>query len=345
MAIDSVGGKVGPFTIVYQDWDGASPERGQWDPAVEAQNADRAILDPDVMAYIGTYNSGAAKISLPKLNRAGLLMVSPAATYPGLSKPGMGEANEPEMYRTSGIVSFFRVVPADDLQGKVAAAWAQKLGAKRVFVVHDREVYGKGIASVFQRSAPEFGLEILGFEGIDPKASNFRSFATKMRQINPDLIFFGGTTQTGAGQFAKDLRSVGLKTKFMGPDGCFEKAFIDSAGAANLNGMTYVTFGGVPPEQLSGKGRAFFEEYQRQYGTPPAGYSAYAYEATKVILDAIARAGKKDRTAIIEAVAATSNYDGILGTWSFDKNGDTTLSTMSGNIVEGGEFKFSTLLP
>ena len=85
MAIDEAGGKIGDFTLAYEDWDDASPERGQWDPALEAANAQKAIQDPDIMAYIGTYNSGAAKISMPILNKVSLAMVSPANTYPRAS--------------------------------------------------------------------------------------------------------------------------------------------------------------------------------------------------------------------------------------------------------------------
>ena len=143
MALDEVHGKVGGFTIAYEDWDDASPERGQWDPAVEAANAQKAVKDPDVMAYIGTYNSGAAKIAMPILNQAGITMVSPANTYPGLTKPGLGEANEPAVYRPTGKVNYFRIVPADDIQGDVAANFAKDIGVKKVFVLHDRELYGK----------------------------------------------------------------------------------------------------------------------------------------------------------------------------------------------------------
>src|SRR5688572_13831954 len=132
LAIEDAGGKVGDFQIIYEDKDDASAKKGDWDPEVEAANADNAVKDPDVMAYIGTYNSGAAKISMPVLNKAGLLMVSPANTYPGLTKPGMGEANEPAVYRPSGKVTYLRVVPADDMQGAVGAKWAQSMGAKKV---------------------------------------------------------------------------------------------------------------------------------------------------------------------------------------------------------------------
>lgn len=345
MAIDEAGGKAGPFTVVYEDWDDASPERGQWDPAVEAANADRAIADPDVVAYIGTYNSGAAKIAMPKLNQAGMVMVSPANTWPGLTKPGIGEPNEPMVYRPTGKINYFRVVPADDIQGVVAAEWSKELGGTKVFILHDKELYGKGIASIYQKTAKAIGLQVMGYEGIDPKASNYKSLVTKIRQTRADVVFFGGTTQTNGGQIAKDLRTGGLKdVKFVVPDACFEKAFIEGAGAENVNGNTYCTFGGVPPEKLTGKGAEFYANYKKRYNAEPEGYAVYGYEAAKVILEAIARAGKKDRAAILAEVAATKDFNGALGTWSFDSNGDTTITTMSGNTIQDGKFVFVKLL-
>ncbi len=340
MAIEEVGGKVGDFNIAYEDWDDSSPERGTWDPAIEAANADRAISDPDVMVYIGTYNSGAAKVSMPKLNSASLTMISPAATWPGLTKSNVGEPNEPQVYRPTGKVNFFRVVPTDDLQGQVGAQWAQEMGVKKAFVLHDRELYGKGIAEMFRKASSKYGIEIVGFEGIDPKASNYRALVTKIRQKNPDLVYFGGLTQTNAGQIAKDLRSGGLSVKYMVPDGCFEKAFIESAGKENVEGNTFVTFGGIPPQQQTGKGKEFYEKYKQKYNSEPEAYALYGYEATKVSLDAIKRAGKKDRQAILAAIAATKDFAGSLGTWSFDQNGDTNLLVFSGSAVQGGEFTF-----
>jgi branched-chain amino acid transport system substrate-binding protein len=338
MAIEEVGGQIGPYTIAYQDWDDASPERGQWDPAVEAGNAQKAVQDPDIMAYIGTYNSGAAKIAMPILNQASLVMVSPANTYPGLTKPGLGEANEPAVYRPSGKINYFRVVPADDIQGHVAAQFANEIGVKKVFVLNDRELYGKGIADVFKRVATKLGINIVGYEGIDPKAPNFRSLATKIRSTGADLVYFGGTTQTGAGQLAKDLVAAGVKAKLMLPDGCREQALIESAGADNLNGRTYVTFGGLPPSELQGKGREFYEAYKNKYHSEPEAYSVYGYEAAKVVLEAIKRADKKDREAIRVAVAATKDFDGALGKWSFDDNGDTTLKVMMVEEIKDGKF-------
>jgi branched-chain amino acid transport system substrate-binding protein len=144
-AIDEAGGKAGNFTISYTDLDDATAAKGSWDAAKESENANRAVNDPDVMVYIGTFNSGAAKVSIPILNRANLVMISPANTYPGLTKPGKGEPNEPDIYRPTGKPNYTRVVPADDLQGSAGANWAKQLGVRRVYVLHDTDLYGQGV--------------------------------------------------------------------------------------------------------------------------------------------------------------------------------------------------------
>jgi branched-chain amino acid transport system substrate-binding protein len=338
MAIDEAGGKIGDYTLAYEDWDDASPERGQWDPALEAANAQKAVQDPDIMAYIGTYNSGAAKISMPILNKVSLAMVSPANTYPGLTKPGLGEANEPQVYRPSGKINYFRVVPADDIQGEVAAQWAKELGIKKMFILHDRELYGKGVADVVKRTCEKIGIKVVGYEGIDSKAANYRSLVTKIRSTGADMVYFGGTTQTGAGQVAKDLVAGGANVKFMSPDGTREQAFIDAAGKDALDGRAYVTFGGLPPDELKGKGREFYENYKKKYHAEPEAYAVYGYEAARVVLEGIKRAGKKDRAAITAAIAGLRDFDGVLGKWSFDQNGDTSLKVMVVETVKDGKF-------
>jgi len=344
MAIEERGGQVDGWTIAYEDLDDASPQKGNWDQNLEAANANKAAKDPACVGYIGTYNSGAAKIAMPILNRAGVVMVSPGNTYPGLTKPGAGEPNEPKIYRPSGKVSYFRVVPTDDIQGAVACEFCvQDLKAKKAFVLHDRELYGKGIADVFKKSAAASGLEVAGFEGVDPKASNYRSLVTKIRSTGADVVFYGGTTQNNAAQILKDLRSGGCKAPFVSPDGTFEKAYIEAAGKDAMSpeaGPVFITFGGLPSEKLTGLGAEFVKKYQAKHGEIPEAYAVYGYEACRVLLDAIDRADAKDRAAILAAVAATKDFRGALGTWSFDENGDTTHRTMSVNTVKDGEFSF-----
>jgi branched-chain amino acid transport system substrate-binding protein len=345
IALAEAGYRAGNFEIVYADWDDATAGAGQWTAEAETANAARAVRDPDVMIYLGTYNSGAAKISMPILNKAQLLMISPANTWPGLTKPGNGDPGEPEIYQPTGKINYTRLVPTDDLQGPLGALWAKEMGVKRVYVLDDNEVYGKGIATLFIEACQDLGIEVLGHESIDVKAQEFKPLMATIKGERPDLVYFGGTTQSKGGQIAKDMVAAGLDCKLMVPDACYEEAFIESAGAENLNDRCYVTFGGLPPDQLTGAGKQFVEKYKKRYGGDPEGYAIYGYEAAKVALEAIRRAGVKDRQAILQACLQIKDFaDGALGTWSFDANGDTTLRTISGNVVHDGHFKFVKLL-
>ncbi len=335
----------GKVKIEYEVMDDATAAAGKWDPAQVTSNANKAVADPSVVAFIGHYNSGAAKLSIPILNQANLVMVSPANTYPGLTKQGLGEPNEPEVYYPNGKRNYTRVVPTDDLQGSAGANWAKSLGVKKVYILDDQELYGKGLADIFEASAKKLGIEVLGHEGIDPKASDYRALMTKIKALGPELIYYGGITQNNGGQLIKDARNVGMtpdQVKIMGPDGTFEQALIDAAGK-DAEGY-YATFGGVPGAELTGAGKTWYENYKAKYNAEPEAYAAYGYEAAKVIYDAIDQVCKNDRAAIRDAVMGTKDFKGVLGTWSFDSNGDTSLSTMSGNVVKNGKFEFATVL-
>ena len=345
IALAEAGYKAGRFRIEYADWDDATAGAAQWTAEAETANAVRAVGDPDVMIYLGTYNSGAAKISMPILNKAHLLMISPANTWPGLTKPGKGDPGEPEIYRPEGIVSYVRMVPTDDLQGPAGAAWAHQMGVRRVYVLDDNEVYGKGIATLFIEACQDLGIEVLGHESIDSKAQEFKPLMTSIKSLDPDLVYFGGTTQSKGGQIAKDMVAAGLDCKLMVPDACYEEAFIESAGPENVNGRVYATFGGLPPDQLTGPGKAFVDKYQQTYGKEPEGYAIYGYEAAKAALEAVRLAGVKDRDAIRRAALSIRDFDtGALGKWSFDENGDSTLTTISGMEIRNGKFDFVKLL-
>jgi branched-chain amino acid transport system substrate-binding protein len=333
------------FRIDYRDLDDATAAAGNWTIEQEVANATQARADPDVMAYVGTYNSGAVKVAMPILNRAHLLIVSPANTAEALTKPGAGERHEPMCFRPTGEVNFVRVVPTDGLQSQVAAVWIRDLGAKRVYVLDDNDYYGKGIADSVDAECRKLGLTVVGHDSIDAKAQEFMALTIKVKATNPDLVYLGMMPQTKAGQVLKDLIKAGLTCPVMGPDGCQDQAMIDSAGAEAFEKVRfYTTFGGLTAEGLKargGKGAKFVADYTAKYGAEPTeAYAVYGYEAGLVALEAIRRAGAKDRDAIRKAALGIRDFDGATGTWSFDENGDRTNQTMSGSTVEGGRFKF-----
>ena len=347
MAFTEAGNKVGGATLVYQDMDDATAAKGQWDAAQEASNANQAIADPDVVAYIGTFNSGAAQVSIPILCAANMGMISPANTYPGLTKKVEGVApNEPDVFYPNCKRNDTRVIPSDELQGAAAAAWSKQIGATKAYVLDDTQLYGHGIAVFYQSTAQKIGLQVGGGpEGIDPQASDYRALAQKIRGAGADVVFFGGITPNNAGKLWQDLRdTLGANIKLMGPDGIYEQAFIDAAGQAAEG--TYITFGGVPAPKLTGKGQQWYTTYKQQFNSEPEAYTAYAYEAAKVVLQGIQNAAgscavhnsAQCRGAVRDAIFATKNFDGVLGSWSFTDTGDTTLKQMSGRQVKDGKF-------
>jgi branched-chain amino acid transport system substrate-binding protein len=349
LALEERGGMGGGCEIEYIDGDDSTAEAGQWTEAKEIENATNASTDESVVAYIGTFNSGAAQVSIPINCQAGLVMVSPANTYPGLTKPGKGAEGEPDKFYPNGCEkNYTRVVPADDLQGLAGAKWASQLGFVKVYVIDDSQLYGKGIADVFRAEGPNQSpaLEIVGSDSILGTETDYKSLAQAVAATTPDLVYFGGITQQNAGQLWRDINEALPEVAMMGPDGIFEEAFLEAAGESAEG--TYVTFGGLPASELTGVGAEFVTKYEAEFGNLEA-YTAYGYEAMNVVLDAIAAASDATdfadlRGKVLANVKATSNYDGVLGNWSFDENGDTSLTAMSGQRVTSGAFAFETVI-
>lgn len=338
IALEEHGGKAGSFSITYEDWDDATAQMGKWDPATEAFNAVKAVGDPDVMVYLGTFNSGAAKISIPILNNANIAMISPGNTAPELTKTGFDNATLFSLYPT-GKRNYFRVTTADDVQAVAEANWATELGFKRAYIINDQETYGKGTAMVFEKQFKANGGTVINNEGIERNQPDYKTHMSKVKDSGADLLYFGGLIDTGGPQLIKDLKTVAPNIAFMGPDGIVSQYFIDAAGADVAEG-TLASIAGRGYQDLPPNGVRFYNNFKVRMNREPDPYAVYGYEAMNIALDAIARAGKKDRTAILDAIAATRNYDGAFGVRSFDSNGDVTPNDISLYKVQGGKWVF-----
>src|SRR5262245_12853340 len=154
----------GRFKIDLLDANDGAAVTGLWQEGLETRNANKAVEDPDVMIYLGPFDSDAAKVSIPILNRAGMVMISSSNTYTGLTRPNRAHPDEPGKYYPSGQRNYTRVVTADDVQGDAGARWAQKLGVKKVYILDDQEGYGQSVAYAFEKTAKEIGIEVLGHE-------------------------------------------------------------------------------------------------------------------------------------------------------------------------------------
>lgn len=347
LALEIYGGAAGGFAINYEALDdGVAANNGAWDAAREAENASMVVNDEDAVAYIATYNSGAAEAAIPITNEAGLAQISPANTAVQLTKesPANPEGYPDVLYPT-GTRNYMRVVPADDLQGSAAANYAfNTLGAQTVYVLHDNQTYGLGVAESFQTTFTELGGEVLGFEGFDANAPEYQALMTKIASSSPALLYLGAIVNLNASKLLQDFRDVLSPDDcaFMGPDGLLNQAFVDGAGEAAEG--TYITFGGLPASALEGPGAVWAEMMQERVGHEPDAYAAYSFEVALVVLQAIDTVGEKDRAAILDAMFNTSDFRGLTNTWSFTETGDPDTATLSVNVVRDGAITFETTI-
>src|ERR687887_1081996 len=240
MALEEAGGKVGNFTIKYVSLDDATAAAGKWDPAQTSSDARKAAQDKSTIAYLGEFNSGASAISIPILNQAQILQVSPSNTYVGLTRSEGADKGEPDKYYPTGKRTYGRVVPADHIQAAAQVTYQKDEGCKKTYILNDKEVYGKGIADQVANIAKAQGLVIAGNEGIDTKAANFRTLAQKIKASGADCMFFGGITQNKGVQVFSDINAANPTMKLFGPDGVAETPFTSKISPA-VQKQTYIT--------------------------------------------------------------------------------------------------------
>jgi len=346
LALKEAGGKVGKYTVDFKQLDDSTAQAGKWDPAATQQNARKAVQDKTTIAYIGEFNSGASANSMPILNKAGILQVSPANTAVGLTtdEPG-ADAGEPDKYYPTKKRNYGRVVPRDTVQGAAIAKTMQQDGCKTAFIVNDKEVYGNGLANVAEEQLKGAGVEVAGNEGYDPKAPNYRSLASSIRSENADCIFGSIIVDNNGTQLFKDLAAGNPDAKLYGPDGVAETTFTDPKEGGlpeNLHERTFITVATLAPDEYPPEGQKFFEDYEKAYGEDPEPYAIYGYEAMSVVLDALKRAGDKanDRQAVIDEFFNTKGRESVLGTYDIDENGDTSLTDYGLYSIDGGKLKF-----
>lgn len=343
LAVEEKGGEVAGLSIELVVLDDGT-ETGQWDADLEIANAKKAVADPQVVAYIGPLNSGAAKVSIPITNQAGLVHISPANTWPGLTKVGFAPG-EPGIFYPTGRRTYFRTCPTDEYQAPAAARWAESLGFRSVYILDDGEAYGKGLADLFEETAYELGLEILGHVTIDKMADDYRKVLEEVAATNSDLVYFGGYTPNGAPILVRQMHEMGMDAGFMGPDAIVDSAFI--AGAEKAAEGVYATMVGVPPSGWTeGAVADFAIRYRERFGAEPEAFSLFAYDAANAVLTAIERAATPDRKVILDAMTTLGEMQGIDGHFTFDINGDTTITTISGSVIRDGTFEYlETLAP
>ena len=330
--------KAGDYNIGFQSCDDATAQAGKWDSGKCSQNANSYAGNDKLVGVIGTFNSGCAAIIIPVLNQApegGIVMVSPANTLVCLTQASLAcDKTEPDKYYPSGTRNYARVVPHDAYQGASVAEFMQSVSVKKLFILNDKEPYGLGVATNVRNAAEFLGIEIAGFDAFDPKASSYEALYKKIQATGADAVFIGALIDENGAQLIKDKVAVlgpnDGAVKLFVPDGFFLQGTIDGAGPASA-GM-FASVAGQPIEKFVGTAKEFADSFSKEYmkGGAIDPYAIYGAQAATVLLDAIA-ASDGSRSDVITKMFATTVKDGLLGSFTFNANGDPAKA--SGAVV------------
>ncbi|OLC57629.1 MAG: hypothetical protein AUH85_02890 [Chloroflexi bacterium 13_1_40CM_4_68_4] len=297
LAVDEVSAHVNAGAVTYfieVDVRNSAAEQGDWSPDLERANAQAAAADHSVVAYIGPATIAAARIVAPIAAGAGLAVITPTITHPGLTQPGWDDALYDAVH-PGGANVFVRTIPSDAVAARAMARWA--------------------IDRTLSPAAT----------GDDTWSKAFAQAIATAPQTGTPFFYLGGLSAEVAADRTRSLRDRPAAVEIGGAESILSDAFIQRAGDA-ARGVV-AAFAGRPAEQYSGSAAVFLRSFLNTYVIAPDPYAIFGYDAARLVLDALSRSEQSftlDRAKVRDAAFATKDLDGALGTWSVDPNGDST---------------------
>ena len=333
LALAQADEKAGPFTVTYTALDDSTGVGG-WDATQTAANAHEAAADPRAVYYIGEFDDDASEVSMPILNQAGIAQVSPTNTYVGLTtnEPGSA-ASEPNRYYPTDTRTYLRIVPIDSVQTAADLVAMRQAGCARVALVSDDEAYGMGMAKLIDLQKTYYGIDIVSDTGFDPSAPSFGTYAAMLKRLHVDCFVLAGVASKGAVLMTKTVHAALPMAKIFGTEDMCTSAWTnprDGGVPAAIDRLIECTEVTQSLTAYPG-GKAFLAAYRARYpGSNPSPYAILGYEAMRLGLSTIAGLGNNgdSKSAVLSALFATSNRHSVIGTYSFEKDGDTTLKAI-----------------
>ena len=299
LAVDSInatnptlGGKPVQFALQVED-DQADPKTA----TVVAQK----LVDEGAKGVVGHLNSGASIPASRIYSDNGIPQVSPASTAVA--------------YTHQGFKTTFRLMANDSQQGRALGQYAVKLG-KRVAVVDDRTAYGQGLIDEVVKAVKAAGGEVVGREYTTDKSTDFTAIMTSIKAKKPDVVVFGGMDPQAA-PMVRQMRTLGMKTAFLGGDGMQSAEFIKLAGPAAEGAIG--SSPGLPLEKMPG-GADFTKRFGERFGKVQI-YAPFSHDSAVVLIQAMLRAGSAEPAKYMPELVKTQ-VDGVIGPIAFDDKGD-----------------------
>lgn len=342
LALADAGGRAGSFKIAFSSLNDASPKTGEWSPGVTSTDAKIAAQDTSTIAYIGDLDSGATAISLPVTNAAGILQLSPASPYVGLTSSFDAGQDEPERFYLTGKRTFARLQGGDIVQARTQVLLMQSLGLHRVYVLYDDEdPFEVPLAEIVAGDAERADIDVLGRESVSirPRAK-FKGEVQKILEAKPEAVFVAGGSQEGAATLWRELHAADAHLTLLGAASLLSPAFATEAG--EIGDSAYLTDPVLPTDMYPPSAARVLADYRRTFDAEGNAYALYGYEAMTLVLDAVRSAGARgdNRQTVIDRVFATRERNSVIGRYSIEADGDTTLSRYGVERVRNGHLVF-----
>lgn len=294
-AINEAGGVKGKKLEPLLIDDGCEPKQ-----AVPAANR---VINAGAKFAVAHACSGTTVPAVNVYEQEGIVAITPGATSPLVT-----DTIKPHF--------FFRTIGRDDQQGPFAATYIREhLKPKTVAILHDKQTYGSGVATQVRDNLTKNGANVALFEGINVGDSDYSAVITKLKSLNPDLIYFGGY-HAELGLLLRQAREQGLATQFMGPEGVANKDLVAIAGPA-VEGLLVT----LPSDFTKLPGNEKVLEHFKKYKRSPDGaFTLTAYAAVQILVDSINAVGE-DPTKVADYMHKNA-FNTAIGKVEYDAKGD-----------------------
>jgi branched-chain amino acid transport system substrate-binding protein len=348
LALSRIHSKIGRYRIVFKPLDDSTVQRAEWDPGQTTLNARLAAQDSTAIGYLGDLNSGASAISIPVLNRVGIAQISPSNTAVGLTTTAPGAApGEPQKYYPTGVRTFARVVPDDSVQTGALLKLQLSAGCTKTYVLDDGQVDGEDTAISFELAAQASKLQVVAVQSFDPNATDYSSLGTSVAQTGANCVLISAITENNTVLLTKQLAAALPQAMIFGSAAVAESTYASPARGGippALDPRILITSAALVRSAYPPSAGAFYNAYTTEYG-PPEPYAIFGYEAMSLMLSSVDRAtdhGRKaaQRWKVVSAIFSTHDRHSVIGTYSIDRNGDTTLRRYGVYRIVAGRLTF-----
>ena len=332
LALYRAGGHVGSLHVSFVLLNDAGYQTGSWTAPQTGDSARTASTDQSSVAYIGDFDSGATAISQKLNNENDIVQILPGSGYVGFTdRSPANQPGDPRAYYPDGSRTLVRLIPSDAVEARTIVSLLRSQGVRRLYVISDSsDPLSADVAPLTAAAASSGGITVAGGGEVSTAASTplsaYRAAAAAAAAAHPDAVLLAGPGDTGAATLWRDLHAALPNARLAGSSTLARSPFLESLGGAAASSEIVSPY--LEPEQYPPSAQVVFRQYRARFHAAPTVYALYGYEAMRLALSAIKRAGRRapDRASFLKTFHSLGEIHGVLGDFRFNANGDTSIT-------------------